>query len=64
MLALDLTRRPATLLIATDRPSALAVNAATKTIPIVFGVGKDPVRLGLVASLNRPKIKRQRIQNK
>jgi len=54
MLASDLVRRAPTLLVATDRPSALAVEAATTTIPIVFGAGEDPVQLGLVASLNRP----------
>jgi putative ABC transport system substrate-binding protein len=53
-LAADLVRRRVAVIVAGGPPAALAAKAATTTIPIVFGVGDDPVKIGLVASLARP----------
>jgi putative ABC transport system substrate-binding protein len=53
-MAAELVSRPVTAIVAGGNTAVLAAKAATKTIPIIFQTGADPVQMGFVSSLNRP----------
>jgi putative ABC transport system substrate-binding protein len=55
LMAADFVRQAVSLIVAASDPSAQAAKAATATIPIVFAVGNDPIKLGLVGAItDRP----------